>query len=277
MNHEAFHFGVPKVPLAELYHDPAVRYISERGGVVRPKTTADQVLIDNANGNNITGVKLQDGEVLTADRYIFALQSDLLLKFLPAALVESSTYWSSLAKIELSPIVGIHLWFETAFDCPAAIALLDRDTEWIFNKNLNFNRQGTSGTYLSALISASQRFASTPNAEILERVLADVHEAVPASAASTLTKSSVIKWPKATFSPLPGVEAIRPDQRTPIHNLLLAGEWTQTGWPSTMESAAISGHRAAAYILDDCGKSVRLQADPLRYGRVAALLDGHRS
>ena len=80
-------------------------------------------------------------------------------------------------------------------------------------------------------------------------MLREVRECVPEARQANLVKSRVIRWPKATISPEPGVDALRPDQRSPISNLMVTGEWTQTGWPSTMEGAARSGYRAAEYIL----------------------------
>ncbi len=274
MNHEAFHFGVPTVPLAELYHSPAINYIQKRGGVVLPKTTVDRVLVSDEQ--QVSGIVLQNGDVLNADRYVFALQSDLLLKLLPAELTSDSSFWQPIADIELSPIVGIHLWLDKEIDCPAAIALLDRDTEWVFNKNINYRLPAGSGTNLSALISASQRFTNTPQKEILDMVIKDLRAALPAMQGATVVRSQVVKWPRATFSPVPGIESARPDQRTPVRNLLLAGEWTQTGWPSTMESAVISGYRAAEYILAEAGQPKAVQAKALPYGAVARLLDGYR-
>src|SRR5581483_7297625 len=122
-------------------------------------------------------------------------------------------------------------------------ALLDRETEWIFNKTKTFGLPETEGTYLSMVISASHRYASTPKEALIAQVLEDVRACVPDARQANVVKSYVVKWPKATISPQPGVEALRPDQRSPLANLYVAGEWTQTGWPSTMEGAARTGSR----------------------------------
>jgi squalene-associated FAD-dependent desaturase len=276
LNSQAFHFGVPCVPLGTLFTEPAISYITARGGNVRLKSIVDKVDVTASDPITIQGITLQNGESLTADYYICALQSDLLLKLLPASMTGIDPYWEGIRHIELSPIIGVHLWFDRVIECPEALALLDRETEWIFNKTLNFDDESASGTYLSAVISASRRYAEVSREDILARVLADVHESLPETRNSRLLHSAVVKWPKATFSPLTGIEELRPFQASPVPNLFLAGEWTNTGWPSTMESAAISGYRAAECILWCEGDYHQIEVPGLPAGRLARLFAGRR-
>lgn len=260
MHPQAFHFGVPRVPLATLYTEPTLAYLKQRGGCVRARTIVEQIHFEN---NRVTGVSLMDGERVEADYYVSALQFDLLLKLLPVEVTNGVPYWENLRHIELSPLCGIHLWFDRPINCPPALSVLDRDTEWIFNKNANFNLPKGAGAYLSVVISASHRFADIPKEKLLAHILEEVRACLPEARNAELVRSQIIRWPKATFSPLPGVEALRPDQRSPIANLYVAGEWTQTGWPSTMESAARSGYRAAEYILMQEGRPQSLIAPEL--------------
>ena len=249
LNARAFHFGVPRVPLGTLYTEPTLAYLQKRGSCVHTRTIVEQIHFSNDANPTVTGLTLQDGERIEADMYVSALQFDLLLKLLPPAVTQGVAYWENLRDIELSPILGAHLWFDRPVDCPPALAILDRDIEWIFNKTQNWNLPPEQGTYLSIVISASQRFAQMPKEELTALVLKEVRECLPDTRDATVTKSLVIRWPKATLSPRPGVERLRPDQRSPIANLYVAGEWTQTGWPSTMEGAVRSGYRTAEYIL----------------------------
>ena len=187
--------------------------------------------------------------------------------------------------------MGVHLWFDRPIDCPPALAILDRPTEWIFNKTALFDYGGAGSdgasqygihsdgadkeegaldnlpalgqTYLSLVMSASRKYAGMPQEEIVEMALRDVSSCLPMARGAKLLRSRVIRWPKATISPKPGVDALRPDQRSPIGNLYVAGEWTQTGWPSTMEGAARSGYRAAEYLLEDAGPPQQLLAPAL--------------
>ena len=175
----------------------------------------------------------------------------------------------------MSPIVGAHLWFDRVIDCPPALAILDKNIEWIFNKSALWGAPaqipGEQGTYLSMVISASQRFEAMPKEELTALVLKEVRECLPGAQAAEVVKSLVIRWPKATITPKPGVAALRPDQRSPIENLYVAGEWTQTGWPSTMESAARSGYRVAEYILAREGRPETVLAPDLPVRGLARL------
>lgn len=273
---QAFHFGVPRVPLASLYSEPAIAYLQKRGGCVRLRTIVDQIHIEGGANGRVTGVTLMDGERVEADYYVSALQCDLLLKLLPPAVTAGIPYFENLKQIELAPILGVHLWFDRKLDCPEALSLLDRETEWIFNKTKNFDLPDTGTTYLSMVISASYRYKDLSKEEILTRVLADVRACVPDAREANVIKSHVIRWPKATISPKPGVDAFRPDQRSPLENLYVVGEWTQTGWPSTMEAAARSGYRAAEYLLAREGRPQRVLVPDLRPAGLARLLDGQR-
>jgi squalene-associated FAD-dependent desaturase len=265
----AYQFGVPRVPLGTLYTEPAVAFLHKRGGCVRTRAIVDQLHLEEGC---VAGITLLDGEQVEADYYVSALQFDLLLKLLPPEIVDREPYFSNLRKIELAPLIGVHLWFDREIDCPEALALLDRDSDWIFNKTLNFDRPDGEGTYLSVVISARRDLTAMSREEVLERVLGDVHAALPDTRQATLLKWNVLREKKATFSPVPGVDALRPDQRSPLPNLFVAGEWTRTGWPSTMESAARSGYLAAEYALEDAGIPRRCLAPDLPVGGLAKWL-----
>jgi zeta-carotene desaturase len=265
---QAFHFGIPRVPLASLYTEPTLAYLQARGGCVRARTTVNAI---HYQDGHVTGISLPDGEQVEADYYVSALQFDLLRKLLPAEATTDVAYFENLRQLELAPLLGVHLWFDRAFDCPPALALLDRETEWVFNKTKNFDLPQSQGTYLSTVISASRRYVGLSQEEILERTLADIRTSLPGAAGAQLVRWRIVRWPKATFSPKPRVDALRPDQRSPLANLFVAGEWTQTGWPSTMESAARSGYRAAEYILEREGRPRRLLAPDLPPSGLARL------
>ncbi|MCX6381541.1 MAG: hydroxysqualene dehydroxylase HpnE [Armatimonadetes bacterium] len=258
----AFHFGVPKVPLGSLYTEPTLAYLEKRESRAFTRTIVDSVEVE---GNHIASITLQNGAVVTADYYVSALQFDLLLKILPAHLTEGVPYFENLKKMELSPLAGVHIWFDRPIECPPALALLDRETEWIFNKTKTWSLPQGAGTYLSMVISASHRFAKTPKEELLRIVLADVRAALPTAREANVVRSQVVRWPKGTLVPAPGVDALRPSQRSPVPNLFVAGEWTDTGWPSTMESAVRSGYRAAEYLLKEAGlaRSLTVQELPI--------------
>lgn len=269
---QAYHFGVPRVPLGTLYTEPSLAYLQKRGGCVRLKTRVDTLHFHEEPEAGITGLTLADGERIETDYYVSALQSDLLLKLLPPSLVVAHPYFAGLGDIELSPIIGIHLWFDRTIDCPEALSLLDRESDWIFNKTRNFDRTEGEGTYLSVVISAPGEHADRPKEEVIALVAEEVRACVPDARQATLTRSLLVRWPKATFAPKPGVEALRPGQRSPVANLFVAGEWTQTGWPSTMESAARSGFLAAEALCAAAGQPAQFLAPDLPAAGLARLL-----
>jgi squalene-associated FAD-dependent desaturase len=273
MHPTTFHFGIPRVPLGTLYTEPTLALLKQHGGCVNLKTIVEEIHFAN---NRITALTLNDGETVTADYYVSGLQCDLLLKLLPPEITDGVPYWQNIAQIELSPICGVHLWFDRAFDCPPALAILDRTTEWIFNKTATWNLPPERGTYLSIVVSASRRLASLSKEEIVSEILAEVRACVPASQSADLTRSQVIRWPKATISPKPGIEALRPMQTSPIENLFIAGEWTQTGWPSTMEGAARSGYLAAEALLAHAGTPRRFLVPDLPPAPLVRLLSGRQ-
>jgi squalene-associated FAD-dependent desaturase len=272
VNALAYQFGVPRVPLGTLYTEPTLAYLERRGGCVRTHTIVDEIHFTKEPEHQIAALTLQTGETVKADYYISALQFDLLRKLLPSKVTGGVSYWEDMDRIELSPILGVNLWFDRPVDCPPALALLDRATEWVFNKNLNYDLPSGQNAHLSMVISASHRYTTMSKDEVLQLVLDDVRACVPDARQANVVKSYVVRWPKATISPQPGVEALRPDQRSPISNLYVAGEWTRTGWPSTMESAARSGYRVAEYILEREGLPHSILAPDLPVSGLARLL-----
>jgi zeta-carotene desaturase len=136
-----------------------------------------------------------------------------------------------------SPITGIHLWFDRPItDLPHA-TLLDRTIQWMFNKS--------EGRYIQLVVSASRSLTPMPRTEVISLALRELAEFFPEAKHAVLEKAQVIKEVRATFSALPGLEAKRPAAATEYSNFFLAGDWTRSGWPATMEGAVRSGYIAA--------------------------------
>jgi len=150
-----------------------------------------------------------------------------------------------LEGFEHSPITGIHLWFDRPVtDLPHA-TLLDRTIQWMFNKS--------EGRYIQLVVSASRSLTPMPRGEIIELALKELAEFFPAVLEAKLEKAHVVKEVRATFSALPNLESHRPMSKTAIPNLFLAGDWTRSGWPATMEGAVRSGYLAAEAVAESCG------------------------
>lgn len=245
-NARGYHFGIPRVPLGTLFTEPTRAYLERRGGRVRLRTIAQAACVE---ANAVDGIALVGGEMLRADHYVAALPFDLLLRLLPEGSWRGVPYFEALTRLEFSPIIGVHLWLDRPVDCPNALAVLDRHIDWIFNKNANYGLPPGRPAFLSVVISANRGLTEAPAEEILRIAMEDVRDCLPEARKAGLVRSRVLKERKATFAPVPGAEGLRPVQQSPIANLAVAGEWTRTGWPSTMEGAARSGVLAANTIL----------------------------
>ena len=232
-NPEFYQMGVPAVPLARLYSTDAWKTV---GNVeILPRTPAQRVIVENGE---LRGLATAGGE-LRADFFISAVPFDRVLARSRPSLL------SMISAFEHSPITGIHLWFDRPVtDLPHA-TLLDRTIQWMFNKG--------GGRYIELVVSASRSLVETRREDVIALALRELAEFFPAVQQARLEKSHVVKEIRATFSAKPGLEAHRPENRTAIPNLFLAGDWTRSGWPATMEGAVRSGYLAAEAVASSAG------------------------
>ncbi len=262
-NRSGFQLGIPAVPLGELY-DGCRAAIERRGGEVLLRAGVREICI--ADGR-VAGVVLDNGQQMTADFYVAAVPHDVLPALLPPAVVEREPAFVNLRHLRSAPITGVHLWFDRAIMTDPFLTLLDRTTQWIFNKSRlcgapaqspEANGASADGQYLQLVISASYDLVSRSRQEIIELCCRELAEVFPAAREARLRKATVIKEMAATFSPEPGCDRWRPAQKSPVKGLFLAGDWTATGWPATMESAVRSGYLAAEAILASEGQTKKL-------------------
>jgi len=212
----------------------------------------------------------------TADYYLAAVPHDILPDLLPATVVESEPVFSNLAKLKTSPITGVHLWFDRAVMDEPFLTLLDTTTQWVFNKTQLYGETAENGgQYLQLVVSASYNLTQRSRQEIIALCLAELSAVFPRTRDAKLVKGTVVKEMSATFSPAPGSDAWRPAQKSPLGGLFLAGDWTATGWPSTMEGAVRSGYLAAEAILSDAGTPGKFLQPNLWPQGLARLLARH--
>jgi uncharacterized protein with NAD-binding domain and iron-sulfur cluster len=193
----------------------------------------------------VCGIKLDDGTVLEPEFCIAAVTIERLLKLLPEHL-RNETPFSDVQRLRMSPITGVHLWFSESVMTEPFLTSVDQTIQWIFNKR--------AGEYLQIVISASRNLSDLSQQEVADLCLQEMGKLLPGIRKARLIRSVVIRENTATFSPEPGCDQWRPQTQTPVRNLLLAGDWTQTGWPATMEGAVRSGYRAAETILEMEGR-----------------------
>ena len=239
--------GVPTVPLSELYR-VAGDYIAAHGGDVRCRSNVDSFLTEADR------VKLlASGEGTGFDYVIFAVPFDVLSRILPQTSA-AEPLRRDLARFETSPITGIHLWFDRQITDLDHAVLLDRTIQWMFHKSKLLGRnQDANGSYVELVVSSSKTLVEKSRAEIIELALGELREFFPGARDANLVKSTVIKEVHATYSPLPGVDAYRPGPETAWPRIFLAGDWTATGWPATMEGAVRSGYLAAESVARTAG------------------------
>jgi zeta-carotene desaturase len=246
-NSTGYRMGVPAVPLANLY-DGCKSEIERRSGEVVLRAPVRGLKIENGE---FAGVRFDEGREESADAYVFAVPHTALAELLPQSVKQSDASLANLEKIKVSPITGVHFWFDRRVMDEPFVTLLDTTTQWIFNKTALYadsngeRKSSVSRQYLQLVISASYDLLQKPRQEIIDLCLAEVRQALPAARNAELVKATVIKETAATFSPEPGVDRWRPKQQTAISRLFLAGDWTDTGWPATMEGAVRSGYLAA--------------------------------
>ncbi|HET6931277.1 MAG TPA: hydroxysqualene dehydroxylase HpnE [Candidatus Acidoferrum sp.] len=261
-NRTGYRMGVPSVPLAELY-DGCKTEIEKRGGEVNLRMPVRAIQV--ANGA-VSGLEFDGGRRESADAYVFALPHPAMAELASEEMKRLEPKLAELGNIGVAPITGVHFWFDREVMKEPFVTLLDTTTQWIFNKTALYGTgNGTgkeSGQYLQLVISASYDLLQKPRQEIIDLCLKEVQQALPAAREAKLVKATVIKEAAATFSPQPGVDRWRPGQETKIRGMFLAGDWTATGWPATMEGAVRSGYLAAEAVLRVAGTPRRiLQAD----------------
>ena len=253
---EARVMGVPSAPLTDLYN-AARDYITDHGGSLRLRNSVHSFL------PTTKGVRLrvQDSEE-EFDYAVLAVPFDALAKLLPDS-PESRDLRDKLSHFETAPITGIHLWFDRQItDLPHAV-LLDRTIQWMFHKSILLEKTSVptstrdNGTgeseerpsYVELVVSSSKSLVEKSRQEIIDLAVCELREFFPAAQKAALVKATVIKEINATFSPRPGIDRYRPPSQSPWPHIFLAGDWTATGWPATMEGAVRSGYISAEQIL----------------------------
>jgi len=263
-----YRVGIPRVPLSDLY-EGCRKALAAQGGEVQLRAGVRGFQITDGR---VSGLEREDGAIETADYYVAAVPQDILPELLPAEIVEREPAFRNLQNLRTSPITGVHLWFNRKVMDEPFLTLLDSTTQWVFNKTqLYGSGSENGGQYLQLVISASYKLTPKSRQEIIALCLEELRAVLPATREATLVKGTVVKEMSATFSPAPGSDQWRPGQVTSHIGLFIAGDWTSTGWPSTMEGAVRSGFLAAEAILSDAGTPRKFLQPDLRADGLARL------
>ncbi len=282
--------GLAQVGLSDCYTDAAGDYIRARGGQVETGRRVASFLISGRAelgppaGRTVDGreadtqraplpeiglcegVRLMDGENIEAQTVLSAVPWFELARLLPGDLLRSEPFFGSILTLRPAPIISINLWFDRPVTDLDFVGLRGTTVQWLFNKSVILKPHSLSSSdsgprtqnsglyYISLVLSGAHDHIARPKEELLEVALRELAELLPVVREAKLVHSLVLKERFATFSPSYDAEQVRPPARTPVKGLYLAGDWTATGLPATIEGAVQSGYTAAQEILETPGK-----------------------
>jgi squalene-associated FAD-dependent desaturase len=237
--------------------DRLARYLEGRGGVVRRGARVEAITVE---GGRATGVRYAqraarreeiaagrpaEARVEEADAVVSTVPPHALHDLVPGEWRARGPF-AELERFSPSPIVSVEVWLDRVVVDRPMLGLRDSEVEWVFDKGRLYGREGAP-QHLAFIVSAAYRCADRANAELVAAAADALRRCFPEMAASTVVRSLVLREPQATFASSPELEPLRPEPETPVAGLFLAGDWTNTGLPATLEGAVRSGHRAARH------------------------------
>ncbi|HTU05054.1 MAG TPA: hydroxysqualene dehydroxylase HpnE, partial [Trebonia sp.] len=245
---DAADIGVPALSLGELHGAAAERLLGKLGATVRLNTKVAAIEVKGPNEFVVQlarGARDEEGEDLVADAVVLAVPHEAAGKLVPRGALPAETVdgWAGLGA---APIVNVHVIYDRkVMDVPFAAAV-DSPVQWVFDRTRisGMHARGDDGQYLAISLSAADEYVDVPAATLRERFLPALAELFPAAREATVTEFFVTRERRATFRQVPGTARLRPKAATNAPGLVLAGAWTDTGWPDTMESAVRSGLNA---------------------------------
>lgn len=251
---------IPTRSLTEIYSTRAAAALRARGVDVLTSTRVRQL---NFEDERLTGVELTDDRQLTAEDVILAVPHHQLRRLFPEPR-QGHPSLRTLDAIETAPITSVHLWFDRPITSLPHAVLIDRFSQWLFSRG-HSNRSGRGDQYAyQVVISASRNVLDMEQDDVVDPVRRDLESVWPEANQARLIHARVITEKRAVFSTTPGIDTLRPEQQSWLPQLQFAGDWTRTGWPSTMEGAVRSGYLAAQNVLHRHGCTTRLLAADLQ-------------
>ena len=236
---DAADIGMAKAPLGDLHGRAAADLLGKLGAKIRLGAKAAAVEPLPGGGFRI-GLTEADGPPLVADGVVLAVPPGQAARLAGAAGLAAASRWADLGA---SPIVNVHVVYDRQVTSLPFAAGVDSPVQWVFDKT---GPSGlASGQYLAVSLSAADTYVDIPAASLRQQFLPAIEQLFPAAAGARVTDFFVTRERRATFRQAPGIGALRPGTATSVPGFVLAGAWTDTGWPDTMEGAVRSGQHAA--------------------------------
>ena len=259
VSRRAYELVVPQVALDEIFNRRVGDGLSARDVTVHRRVRIRRI---EGDGRRARAVLLPDGSQRRFDFFVVAVPWRTVPRLFAPAMLASLPGLEDVQRIPSAPITAVHLWFDRPVTRLREAVLVGRLSQWIFAGS----GQGTgaaggekaetpaSGYYYQVVISASHGLVGRRGQDVADEVTRELGAIWPAARGARLLRSRVVTHRAAVFSVQPGIDRLRPSQQTPVENLALAGDWTATGWPATMEGAVRSGYLAAEAILKQQGR-----------------------
>ncbi len=237
------------VPHGRLW-ERMVEHLTGRGATIRTGTAVRSLRVENGGaGPRVTGVVLATGEQQPVSGVVLAVPPGAVRGLLPPGWRDRDPFARGQG-LDWSPILNVHLWFDRRVTGEEVLFLVGAPMHFVFTLPSQRPEGGTdplpsTAQHLDLVVSASDDFRGRSHEEIVGIALQTLHALLPKSRAAVLLASRVVHEHRATWRAVPGSEAHRPGPSTPVAGLTLAGAWTATGWPATIEGAVRSGRAAA--------------------------------
>ena len=240
--HHGADIGLFTRPLSHVFSS-ATSYLEGSGGTVLLEAPVSRIIVERGRAS---GVRLRTGEIIDAHAIISAVSSPDLVSILPPDVVRDK-YFSCLKGLNYAPIVNVHLWFDRSIMDEPFIIAVDSRIQAVFD--VSATRRDMKRHHIVISQSAATDWIDAQPGEIVDTSLSELKKILPQARKAELIDSLVIKSRSATFIPSPGTDELRPEPTAPISGLFLAGDYTATGWPATIEGAVRSGINAVEALL----------------------------
>jgi squalene-associated FAD-dependent desaturase len=236
--------GVPRTGLGPLYTDAAQKFIEQRGGRVITGQAASGLRVVRGR---VTDLLFSDGSAMTASWFVSAVPYVNLTELLPSEVQLGHIQFLASQGLVSSPIISLYLWFDRPVLNQPFVGMAGATWQWAFDRRVLLGQSRNDG-HVALVMSAAHACITRTTDELVDSALRELRQRFPAAREAVLRHRVAIKEPHATFSPRVGSDRFRPEHRTPLDNFFLAGDWTRTGLPASIEGAVQSGYRCAELI-----------------------------